>query len=285
MIPEQIVLATDFSPASSAALETAATIARLFKAKIVIAHVFEFVPRHRYNAPVGWMLESIRADMEAQMNAAKASLTQRGIETETRMIEDGSPSVEILNLAQSYRAPLIVIGTHAVAGMDRFLLGSTAETVLREAACPVITVGPHVRPTGAVDARFDRVLFPTDFSDASRKALPFLGSFRKVSDAALRVLHVQTDLEPEKTLDDELFAPVRDELDDSGGSLEGLAAEYVSLHGKDVSQAITNEAERFPADLLILGVRRASAFVSHLAPKTAFQVIAAAPCAVLTISS
>jgi nucleotide-binding universal stress UspA family protein len=45
------------------------------------------------------------------------------------------------------------------------------------------------------------------------------------------------------------------------------------------------EAERYPADLLVLGVHRASAYASHLAPKIAFQVIAAAPCAVLTISS
>jgi len=61
--------------------------------------------------------------------------------------------------------------------------------------------------------------------------------------------------------------------------------DYVTLHGSDISQAIVNEAERRHADLIVLGVRRGAACSPRLAPKIAFQVIAAAPCAVLTISS
>jgi hypothetical protein len=48
---------------------------------------------------------------------------------------------------------------------------------------------------------------------------------------------------------------------------------------------VVNEAERQPADLVALGVKRASAFVAHVAPKIAFQIVAASPVAVLTVSS
>jgi hypothetical protein len=48
---------------------------------------------------------------------------------------------------------------------------------------------------------------------------------------------------------------------------------------------VVNEPERYPADLLVLGVKRASAFVAHVAPKIAFQIVAASPCTVLTVSS
>ena len=85
--------------------------------------------------------------------------------------------------------------------------------------------------------------------------------------------------------EDQSFNPVRKALGSDGAESAEFAVEYATLHGKDISQAITNEAERYPADLLLLGVHHASAYASHLTPKIAFQVIAAAPCAVLTVSS
>ena len=285
MFPNQIVLATDFSPASSAALSTAGRVARTFKAKVLVVHVFQYVAHHQYQVPVGWMIESIRRDVRQRMNETTKVLADIGVETEGRMIEDGFPSLEILNILQTCKNPLLVMGTHAIGGMDRFVLGSTAEEVLRQASCPVITVGPHVRSGEGADPCFHKVLYATDFSEASLAAVPFAAALQKSSSASLRVLHVSADEDFHGSSEDQSFDPVRKALGSHGAGSAEFAAEYVTLHGKDISQAITNEAERYPADLLVLGVRRASAYASHLAPKIAFQVIAAAPCAVLTISS
>jgi nucleotide-binding universal stress UspA family protein len=109
--------------------------------------------------------------------------------------------------------------------------------------------------------------------------------FQESSSASLRVLHVSADPDFNGSSQDQSFDPVRRVFHCGMSESTALTAEYITLHGRDISQAISNEAERYPADLLILGVRRASAYASHLAPQTAFQVIAAAPCAVLTISS
>ena len=285
MIPDQIVLATDFSPASSAALSVAGRVARLFKAKVLVVHVFQYVAQHQYQVPVGWMIECIRRDVQHRMNETRKILVDIGVETQGRLIEDGFPSLEILNVLQTCKNPLPVMGTHAIGGMDRFVLGSTAEEVLRKVSCPVITVGPHVTSEEGIDPNFHKVLYATDFSDASLAAVPFAAMLRKSSSASLRVLHVSTDPEFVVASEDQRFDPVRKTLASDRPESTEHVAEYVTLHGRDVSQAITNEAERYPADLLVLGVRRASAFATHLAPKVAFQVIAAAPCAVLTISS
>jgi nucleotide-binding universal stress UspA family protein len=285
MIPDQIVLATDFSPASSAALSVAGRVARIFNANVVVVHVFQYVAHHQYQVPVGWMIECIRRDVQHRMNEARKVLADSGVETEGRMIQDGFPSLEILNALQTCKNPLLVMGTHAIGGMDRFVLGSTAEEVLRHASCPVITVGPHVTSEEGIGPNFHKVLYATDFSDASLAAAPFAAMLRKSSSASLRVLHVSADPDFVGAPEDQNFDSVRRALDNDGPESTEHATEYVTLHGKDVSQTITNEAERYPADLLVLGVHRASAYASHLAPKIAFQVIAAAPCAVLTISS
>jgi nucleotide-binding universal stress UspA family protein len=138
------------------------------------------------------------------------------------------------------------LGTHVIGGMDRFVLGSTAEEVLRQASCPVITVGPHGTSKEVIGPDFHKVLYATDFSEASLAAVPFAAILRKSSSASRRVLHVSTDPDFVSASEDQSFDPVRKALEGSGPESTENATEYVALHGKDVSQAITNEAERTP---------------------------------------
>jgi len=284
MRPDQIIFATDFSPASAAAGLIAAAVARLFNCPITILHVFQYAPQHRYAVSTAWMTDTIRADTQRQLLQVQEGLADRGVESKTHLIKDGSTHVEILNAAQSYASPIIVIGTHAVAGLDRFLLGSTAECVLREAACPVITVGPHVRWDEHTSS-LSRLLFATDFSQESLEAVPFIRVLRDAAASSLVILHVDTDLTGEKASEGGQFDLFREKLSESGLTSHDPETKFLTLHGAAVAQAICNEAEVLSASLVILGVRRASAFTTHLAAKTAFQVIAAAPCAVLTLSS
>jgi nucleotide-binding universal stress UspA family protein len=283
VIPEQIVLATDFSSASAAALPIAGRLATLFSAKVLVVHVFQYVARHPYQIPVGWMIERIRDDVELKTVEARNILIHTGLEAESRVIGYGIPSAEILNLLCGCKNPLLVMGTHAAGGIERFVIGSTAEEVLRQAQCPVVTVGPRASASTEEDSGFHRLLYATDFSEASLAAVPAIRMLQKRQIAELRVLHVSTCPHLDRFSEGRDFGPVRKALDDSPGETVGNT-EYVTLHGKDVSQAITNEAERYPADIVILGVHRASPYAARLTPKIAFQVIAAAPCPVLTIS-
>jgi nucleotide-binding universal stress UspA family protein len=280
-----IVLATDFSPASSAALLLAGKAAKLFKARLTMLHVFQYPIHHGYPVRVRWMVEMLRNDVREKMNEAGRRLGELGVQAETVMIEDGFPSEEITAYVGLCKNPLVFVGTHAVGGMDRFLLGSTAEQVLREALCPVVTTGPNVRATGALDACFSRVLYPTDCGEASLKAVPTVALIRRFLPGALRILQVATEQERDGLSDSERFAPVREALESSEWNSSPAPPEFVRVHGTEISQAIVNEAELYPADLIVLGVHRASALASHLGPKLAFHVIASAPCPVLTFAS
>ena len=276
-LPNQIIAATDFSPASSQAVSVASRMARTFKAKLTLFHVFPYVPRHRYKIPVEWMVEIIRRDVHTRLQEVKNSLCQSGIDTNIVVQEDGAPALQILNFIQTCKHSLLVMGTHATSGMERFLLGSTAEEVLRQTTCPVITVGPHVSKNQN-QSTLKTILFATDFSNISLAAAPFLLELKQTAGAHLRVLHVSDDhlsVAEEKRQ----FDPIQKAFQNTQDT------QYVTLHGSNISQSVVDEAERSKTDLLVLGVRHTSEIATHLAPKIAFQIVAAAPCAVLTVSS
>ena len=87
-------------------------------------------------------------------------------------VREGFASREILEAAQEIPADLIVMGTHGASGFERWLLGSVAETVLRHAACPALTVLPSaLEPAEAPVPPFKTILCAIDFSRDSQRAL------------------------------------------------------------------------------------------------------------------
>lgn len=277
--PAQIVLTTDFSPTAMAAVPITARLARMFKAKVTLLHIFRYVPKHRYPIPVEWMVEIIRRDVRSKLVEAKRILHEAGLETKIMVLEDGIPAQQILTFVKSCAAPLLVMGTHAAGGMERFILGSTAEEVLRQAYCPVVTVGPRVSPAVQADIPVQRILYATDFSEASLAAAGLVDLLRQSTGVHLRIVHVSHGYTPEMTGENDRFDVVRKVLATKGDE------ECVMLHETHVAQAVIEEAERYSADLVVLGVKRASAFTAHAVQGIAFQIIAASPCPVLTVSS
>lgn len=280
---DRIVVATDFSPASAAALSAAATLATLLGTSVTVVHVFQYPIHHRYPMRVGWMVELLRQDVEEKLAAARSKLEDRGIHAETVVIDEGVPATEILELLRSFQRPLLSIGTHADSGVGRFFLGSVAEEILRHATCPVLTSGPHVGTPPQAQAGFGRILYATDFSLDSVAAAPMAARIRERASASLRVLHVVPPGSAVDTPDSSGAERLRQawKMPVAGG--DEAEEVYVTVPGTDIAQTIVQEAERFAADLLVMGVRRAPAFTSHLAPGLSIQVIAAAPCAVLTV--
>jgi nucleotide-binding universal stress UspA family protein len=108
-----------------------------------------------------------------------ASFTEGEVEVENRL---GSPRELIAQLAKEQGCNLIVMTSHGRKGLDRWLLGSVAEAVLRRSPCPVLLVRPEVVPTAPV---FSNVLVPVDGSESSLKVLeriqPFLREGARVT--------------------------------------------------------------------------------------------------------
>lgn len=140
---KKILAPTDFSPSSGKALEYAAALAAQFDAAVTLLHIAE----------VGSMgYEHGAADfprMESQLRIAAekqiAECVKNNVAVEIK-VGRGWPFGgkrayhEIVETARKQRADLIVISTHGFSGLDRLIMGSTAERVVRHAPCPVLVV-------------------------------------------------------------------------------------------------------------------------------------------------
>jgi len=139
----KILVPTDFSDCAAAAMATAVDLARRLGGEIVLLHVLVEAPLYgeglRSAARVQSVYDAQRKWAEGALDARIAELGGRGIKASWRATA-GVPFEQIVNVASEERADMIVIGTHGRTGLNRVLLGSVAERVIRLAPCPVLTV-------------------------------------------------------------------------------------------------------------------------------------------------
>jgi nucleotide-binding universal stress UspA family protein len=141
---KKILIATDFSEASEAALQYAKLLAEAFKASLHVLHVLEDLAAHAWTTEVYVAaLPGVHEEMERQ---ARERLGQALTPDETTRfhavlaLRAGSPFVEVVRYARDEAMDLIVLGTHGRGAIAHMLLGSVAERVVRKAHCPVVTV-------------------------------------------------------------------------------------------------------------------------------------------------
>jgi nucleotide-binding universal stress UspA family protein len=137
-----ILLPTDLSDDAARAAEAATRVFGDAKdRRVVLLHVYRY-PMVFSNAPAFVLTHEIAdfvRDTRAQLGMLAERFRERGIAAEV-IIEEGIPSQSILKHAGEMNVDLIAMGTHGRSGLDRLFLGSTAERVLPEAPCPVLTV-------------------------------------------------------------------------------------------------------------------------------------------------
>lgn len=138
-----IVCATDFSDAAEPAEHRALDLARALGADLVLVHVLGDAPLYREGVPWALDLEAIYAEqrrwIEATLETRVTAAHARGVAARA-VIRRGVPHAEILAAADGEKADMIVMGTHGRSGLDRLLLGSVAERVVRRAMVPVLTL-------------------------------------------------------------------------------------------------------------------------------------------------
>ncbi|HPF39296.1 MAG TPA: universal stress protein [Phycisphaerae bacterium] len=132
-----VLYATDFSAASELALTHARIYARAAGARLLITHVMK-PSGDPTDLPSEGAAESVDIEtVRFRLESIAKSITDTP--TECRILS-GDPAREVLKLAETAQAELIVMGTHGRTGLSRLLMGSVAEQVVREADCPVLTV-------------------------------------------------------------------------------------------------------------------------------------------------
>jgi nucleotide-binding universal stress UspA family protein len=136
----RILIAVEKGPIATHAVDIGLELASTLKAETALIHVAE--PPVSYGSDTGIPPAELTAlaREEGQRLLTGIRERQRLPSSTLEFLEGGNPVVEILKAAKAWPADLIVVGSHGRSGLDRVLLGSVAEAVVRQAPCPVLVV-------------------------------------------------------------------------------------------------------------------------------------------------
>ena len=143
---QRILLPTDFSTYSAAATKYACEMAARFDSELHILHTLEHhltsTPGFAAGLALPTYIDESRADAEKRLAGVLDSKWSAGRKVIQSVVK-GSPKQEIVRYAGKANIDLIVLSTHGRTGLSHVMLGSVAETVVRTAPCPVLTVRPE----------------------------------------------------------------------------------------------------------------------------------------------
>ncbi|MGH7231674.1 MAG: universal stress protein [Nitrospiraceae bacterium] len=275
----KIVLATDGSKHARWAMQWIPRIPLVDSPKVVALHVVDLVS---LRAP--FMVQPAVAGIEPVLRAEASRLEERAkkVMAETQDFLDASrlagsvrlerdrPAVAILNHAR--HGDLVMLGSRGLNSMGRFMLGSVSTQVALHAPCSVLVVKQNARPVR-------RLIFATDGSKSSKKAVRFLSEEFRPQGIEVELVHVIPSLKHSK-------------LKDASRALVHRDAERLEKVGYTVSEVvkaghpsekIIKVAERRKADLIIAGAKGLGAIARFFLGSVSTKLVQHSPCSVLII--
>lgn len=287
---QHILCPVDFSEFSEAAYQYASSLAQHYRAKLVVQHVVE-IWRHTstsFSATANlydrYCQEMLSEGEERLREFVKTTARPESV-PECVARQGGFASDCILSFANDQAVDLIVMGTHGRRGFDRFMLGSVTERVLREAHCPVLAVHKLTRkldPAEPFDLR--RVLFCTDFSEDSNRALEYALSLTAEYDSELILVHVLESFPAYGGTKESLKKKINEDLAKlvAAQRNEGRRIATTVRMGRAYRE-ITQLASETEVDLVIMAVRGRNALDRAVFGSTTYRVIQLGNCPVLAV--
>ena len=277
---KNILLATDLSEASMHATQYAISLAARYGGKLYAAHVISLdalVLAHP--EALDRILKESNDYTECTLNELLAPVRRRGLPCEA-LVGVGDITNVLREFVEKYETDLVVVGTSGRAGFGKVFLGSVAEEIIRDAPCPVLTVGTKAAGMTAPDIQ--SILCAIDFSQESLHASEYAFFLAQEHKAHLTLLHVVGDsMDPASPAVQRLSQALRERI--------SLHAELfhepeIAISGGPVADRILEFAAERSANLIVMGVRGVGAFVSQVSRfgSIAHEVISRSPCPVLT---
>lgn len=284
-----ILIGTDFSDAAEAAHLQGVHLAERLGADVVFAHVVPSLDlvtsamQARYADTLGEALETLRARLQALVDSHGGP----GLAAASQLAE-GEPSHRLAEIAAELEAEAIVVATLGRTGLERFLLGSVAERVIRYAATKVLVA--RSQSSGRMGYR--DILVPTDFSPAADRALEAAVQIAG-ADARIELMHcwqtpamlaafggaaVMPGLEDE--IRDEVAVEAQRRLD----AVESDRVDIeLSIHrGAPASEIQDKLAER-AFDLVVMGSHGRTGVSRFLLGSVAERTVRHSPCSVMVV--
>ncbi|HEU4685797.1 MAG TPA: universal stress protein [Nitrospira sp.] len=277
--PPLIVMPTDFQRAAGQAFLHAVTLAKSLRTPLLIMHVIKVPVDDRGAAPDSRYLGSLKTAALLELGRLTRIAKERGVEARP-LLRYGDPVTSIVETALQANAEMIVMGTEGRTGWDRLRLGSTAEGLVREAPCPVLTVhgslaGQASRPPARV--RLRRLLAVTGSSLISE---PVLHLIRRLA-LPLRAAVCMIDVPEPDSHDGRRDRSVEKVLIELRNS--GIEAEGRRVAGEPV-ETILAEAAAYEADLIAVGTHAPRGLKRLVLGSVTEALIRRAGCPVLTVN-
>lgn len=203
---KNILWATDFSPEGQEALAYAETFAKAFGAEIMALHVtpdFSLALYNEYPAIIQELIlrtEQIKQDALSQLEDAGK---KKGVHFKKVLVAQGAPAKKIIETAEAEKADLIVMGKTGQSMMDKLLVGSVTNHVLRHSHVPVL-----VTKKGKHKSEIGQILVPTDFAKKEDVEREYAWKVAKGLAASLTFLYVLELHGHEFRMVDEMFKSV-----------------------------------------------------------------------------
>jgi nucleotide-binding universal stress UspA family protein len=254
----RILVAVDGSEVSQPALREAVRLAGLMKATLCIAHGVNEVTTNVDNSQE--REEFLRPRVEAGralLKQAAALATQAGTRVQEHLLEidamgRGRLAEAVVHEAETCGADLIVVGTHARRGVSHLLLGSVAEGIVRIAPKPVLVVTSGAASSEAQDKRYGKVLVAVDGTPVSEPALDEAIRLAQVLELSLRVVHAADAASGGSGAAQQVLEAAQSKAQEAGVQVETQLLEAARGAGS-IAGAVAADAERWPADLLVVG--------------------------------
>lgn len=297
-----ILFPTDFTPHARSALKYAAAFARDGRGRVVLfsvqtaevpANLMALSDQVLAAGETQW-LKKVRRQVEDLLTDPLFE----GLEVEPVIVE-GDPANEIANAVRDYDIDLVTVVTHGRRGLSRALWGSTAEEIIAEAPCPVLTIRPPQHDF--VDRRgqqtgidLNRILLATNFRPSSIAATQVARDLAGASNAELGAVYVIGDyfeqisvLFPEggRSALSRMRADVEERMQAFAAEGGGTVSTHIA-EGRPYAE-IVRLAEKTDADLIVIGTTvHASLFGGAPALGSEIErVVRNAPCPVLCVPS
>jgi nucleotide-binding universal stress UspA family protein len=282
LLIETVVFATDFSPASYVASLYAKALAEHFRCSLLLIHAFTPSQSAQDAEAQSGLQSEDRKVRQQRLDLTAAALKPQSGDAKSLLV-DGDPSKMIPKAVNQMDRCLLVLGTHGGNMVERRLIGSVAENVLRQSCVPTLTVSEKLS-SALTPQLFQKMLYATDSSAVASQAAPLACAFARSFSSHLEVISV---------------------IDESEGSVSEILAEIDFRTTEQLSKTIDDQCSHFmqprsvtpskhahdeilrrlmtdDCDLLILGIEQKSAIGFSDHDSGAFRLIADAPCPVLT---
>jgi nucleotide-binding universal stress UspA family protein len=283
---QRILCPVDFYPASERAVDYALALARNYEARLTLLHVV---------APILPSAYGVRVDLKSLVEALKEESTRKLQQLSKKaeiatvpveyVVRTGDIHEEIQKVVRSAKIDFVVMRTHGRRGVERWVLGSVAEELLRSIRVPLLTIGKTLKRETAPPA-IRRILVTTDFSEGTSEAIAYAFSVAQQCQAQISLLHVIGEIgaDTSEKYREILTRRMGDQLEklipaEARVWCDAKTRVETGMPFKVILKVVAKES----IDLLVMNVHGKRRVDRSLPDSTAERVVRAATCPVLII--